>query len=154
MHQCPILLAFPKKLPPLNKCLPPGLLPLLHLSIHLDPSSSIPLQTWQMSHLLVRPCPRKFSRGLLIWSGQRWCPCTRHWQEATKKHLIETPIWWGRQERNTLGVTAQTSIMRTPATSQMSLDAWSRSLVYLALPSMRLSKNAQGGTNCGKLIMC
>ena len=43
--QCPILLAFPKEHPSLNKCLPQWLLPLLCLSIHLDPSGGIPLKT-------------------------------------------------------------------------------------------------------------
>ena len=53
MHQCPILLAFPKELPPPDRGPPPGLLPLLHLSIHLDASGSITPQTQQMSHLPV-----------------------------------------------------------------------------------------------------
>ena len=56
-------LAFHKKLPPLSKCLPPWLLPLLHLSIHLDPSHGIPLQTQWTSCLPVGPCPRATPEG-------------------------------------------------------------------------------------------
>ena len=66
IHQHPILLAFPKELPPLNWGLPPGLPPFLCLSVHLDPSGSITLQTQQMSHLLAGPHPRQPLRGPLV----------------------------------------------------------------------------------------
>ena len=48
-HQRPTHLVFHKKLPPLCKCQPPWILPLLCLSVHLDPSGTIPLQTRWMS---------------------------------------------------------------------------------------------------------
>ena len=64
-------LSFPKKLPPLDKGLPPGLLPLLHPSIHLDPCGSVTLQTQWMSHLPVGPHPRQLLRVPLVWSGKR-----------------------------------------------------------------------------------
>ena len=118
--------------------------PLL-LSIHLDPSGIITHQTWQMSCLLAGLHPRQLPRGPLVWSGERWCPYIRHWHDTAKKHLAKTPTWWGRWGRNTLGATAQASTVRTPATSWMSFDAWLKSLVYLALPSMRLKKQGQEG---------
>ena len=58
-----------------------------------------------------------------------------------------------KTRRNTLGPTAQTLIIRTPATSQMSFNTWLRPMVYWTPPSMRLKKHGQGGTSCSKLIM-
>ena len=49
--------SLPKKLPPLDKDLPPGFPPLLHLSIHLNSSGSITLQTQWMSCHPVGPHP-------------------------------------------------------------------------------------------------
>ena len=71
MHQHLILSALPKELPLLDKGLPPGVPLLLCLSIHLDPSGSITLQTQQMSCLPVGPHPRQLLRGPLVQSGKR-----------------------------------------------------------------------------------
>ena len=56
---------------PPNKGLSPGLLPLLCLSIPLDPSSGITPQTQQMSCLLAGPHPRQLLSDPLVWSSKR-----------------------------------------------------------------------------------
>ena len=48
-----------------------GLLPLLCLSVHLGPSSSVTLQTQWMSCLLVGPHPRQIPRGPPVQSGKK-----------------------------------------------------------------------------------
>ena len=85
---------FSQELPPLNKYLPPELLPLLHLSIHLEPNSGITLQTWCMSHLPVGQCTKGTPGGALHSKWQEVMPLhkalTRSCQEAFSQdsHLV------------------------------------------------------------------
>ena len=74
MHQCPILLAIPKASPSEQVSEPWGSPTLLHLSIHLDPCHSIPLQTWPMAHLLAELHPRQLPRAPLFEAARGSTP--------------------------------------------------------------------------------
>ena len=75
----PIPSAFAQMLPPPNKCLPPRTLPLLCLSIHLDPSSSIPPDLADVS-----PPSRTMSQGT-----PKGLPHLK-WQEVAPLHKALT----------------------------------------------------------------